>query len=982
MNLTGYDGFWFSDLGLEGDLEVGTADDWQINQSIVPRGAGTPLFGTSQPTPRTIDVTFTYNGAVSDLWEQFATLLGRLRPGDQGDTRKLYATRPNGVTVWRYARIALPHGWPQDDSVNTAVVQFISEDARWFKTTSKTVAPFDPAWTHGGHIRPGKNTGAIALPNSGWADVQPVISLGATVQELDATGSTLGWQSRRDFTITNNLTRPIRNYVAMLNYGDTATLVTSGAGSGGALASGNDFRIIGPNGLEVPRNLVAWNTVLTFIYFYIAQIEPGETQQYRVIYSNPNAGAPQTLTYPYQPAFLSTWVWGAVSSAVDAAKLFIDIGGAGPFAGDIQSMFAPGTGGRDNKYKDGVLYFQNGANAGIGKKIASHVWNSGPLTTRITFTSAFPNALNIADDWVILSSRNGVWMYDAESDEERGTDLARGRWYASSGESPPDFIDYTVPGAHQPYLYKDGRDKKGQPRYIRAPTIPPSGDIDTYTVLDAQRSWEQGARVDEEGVADGVSFSTPFPITGLDWAGEVTNPTGFAKAFIGQRSAGGNDWLELASDSGIHSTATVWTPTTTIVGSPTQLLWALTPALGDEVDQTWRRSAGSSTAVGTTTTLVDSQQSWQTNQWVGAKLRMTGGRRSGTVVTVTANTATVLTFTPAFGGNVKIDQPYEVINPPVLARMRDGDRLTITYDDSGLVIGALSSGAGGFPAAVDESTRIWIGGGKDTSAVIAGQRRSAIEIGKSGDYFVLYKTNGEQIKLDASRRSSGLYDSATGGVLERYVDPRVRWRYTDEAGNNIASGTGLTIPPGVGVLVNPGAESGITNWTKANSGTITSAITRDTTYYAKQEGGIASFKLAISASTGPAYSEMVADDRIPIQPGDLAVFAAWVFTENVNIKPLLGIRFYTAALATISTDLQSSGATYTNNIWYGEGHAAVAPATAAFWAPVIRGNIASGSPTGGVFFDDVNAGAPVLFYQADHFYTTAFQVDYTEAYFL
>jgi hypothetical protein len=156
------------------------------------------------------------------------------------------------------------------------------------------------------------------------------------------------------------------------------------------------------------------------------------------------------------------------------------------------------------------------------------------------------------------------------------------------------------------------------------------------------------------------------------------------------------------------------------------LLWSLIPALGDEVDQTWRRSAGSSTAVGTTTTLVDSQQDWEVNQWVGAKLRMTGGRRSGTVVTVTANTATVLTFTPAFGGNVKIDQPYEVINPPVLARMRDGDRLTITYDDSGLVIGALSAGINIY----DESTRLWIGGGKDTSAVLAGQRRSAIEIGQ------------------------------------------------------------------------------------------------------------------------------------------------------------------------------------------------------------------------------------------------------------
>jgi hypothetical protein len=407
------------------------------------------------------------------------------------------------------------------------------------------------------------------------------------------------------------------------------------------------------------------------------------------------------------------------------------------------------------------------------------------------------------------------------------------------------------------------------------------------------------------------------------------------------------------------------------------LLWALIPALGDEVDQTWRRSAGSSTAVGTTTTLVDSQQDWEVNQWVGAKLRMTGGRRSGTVVTVTANTATVLTFTPAFGNNVKVDQPYEVINPPVLARMRDGDRLTITYDDSGLVISALSAGINIY----DESTRLWIGGGKDTSAVLAGQRRSAIEIGKNGDYFVTHYFGGlEYLQLDAARRAATIFNASDVATI-RLSDPRVRWRYTSEAGNERRERQRIAIPPGVNVLVNPGAEVNVLNWTKANSGTITSAITRDVTYYAKQEGGIASFKLNISASTAGSYAEMVADDRIAIQPGDLAQFAAFVFTENASIQPLLGIRFYTAGGATISTNLQSSS-TYTNNIWYGEGHAAVAPATAAFWAPLIRANVPSGTPTGGVFFDDVNAGSPILFYQADHYYTTAFQVDYTEAYWM
>jgi hypothetical protein len=90
-------------------------------------------------------------------------------------------------------------------------------------------------------------------------------------------------------------------------------------------------------------------------------------------------------------------------------------------------------------------------------------------------------------------------------------------------------------------------------------------------------------------------------------------------------------------------------------------------------------------------------------------------------------------------------------------------------------------------------------------------------------------------------------------------------------------------------------------------------------------------------------------------PGDLCQFAAFVFTENANIKPFLGIRFYTSALATISNDLQSDS-TYATGIWYAEGFASVAPATAAYWAPFIRANVASGSRTGSIFIDDVNAG--------------------------
>jgi hypothetical protein len=121
-------------------------------------------------------------------------------------------------------------------------------------------------------------------------------------------------------------------------------------------------RIIGPNGLEVPRDLVAFNTLKTFVYFYIAEIQPAEVQTYRLIYSNTAAGSPDTLVYPYHPAYLTDWVTATASGAVDAAKLYIDTTSIGPtYGGDSLSLFS---GGRDNKYKDGALYFTQGANAG------------------------------------------------------------------------------------------------------------------------------------------------------------------------------------------------------------------------------------------------------------------------------------------------------------------------------------------------------------------------------------------------------------------------------------------------------------------------------------------------------------------------------------------------------------------------------------------------------------------------------------------
>ena len=55
-------------------------------------------------------------------------------------------------------------------------------------------------------------------------------------------------------------------------------------------------------------------------------------------------------------------------------------------------------------------------------------------------------------------------------------------------------------------------------------------------------------------------------------------------------------------------------------------------------------SFGNATASGTITTLIDATQSWRVNQWAGKRLAIVGGTGQGREVTISSNTATVLTY--------------------------------------------------------------------------------------------------------------------------------------------------------------------------------------------------------------------------------------------------------------------------------------------------------------------------------------------------
>lgn len=972
MNVLAYDGFQFSDLDdMTGGIEADAQNNWSISTAVAPRGGDVSLLGTGTPSPRIIDVTFHLADVPAndaDFWDVFDKLQGRLNPENQSNKRKLIAERPDGTRVWRYARITDPSGWDVDGSINTAVIRFISADPKWYKTTERSLSVFADSrlGTDTSPITWGPNNPAMSLPNTGFAQAHPELSI-YTGGVYPGTG---GWTYRRSLVITNNLTRTVNNHVALIELGDTSALV----GGGKALASGNDLRVIGPDGEEVPRNLVAWNHTGTWMHVYLGTIAPGDAWRGWIVYGNSAAGSPLTLTYPYMPAWRIDCVAGTVIGAGSTTTVIhFTAGSIVPFP-----SFSP-TSDIADFYKDGVIYFTSGANAGVGRLITANVWNGGAVRHEFTVSSAFPNAPTSTDDWVIITSRNGKWLYGTKNDVERGFSNERGRWYINSNEGYPSIVDYDVPGAWKPALYYDGRDRKGNPGYTR---ITNAGDADPYAIMNVYRTYENAnVVIPEDGGADGVSLSLPMPITGYDWSGTLINPNGMAKGVVGVRSFGGNDFAIVDSLDTVGA-STAWNASPSIPAGTNQIYHGLIPYEGEEITQKWRKDSGSSTTTGTTTTINDSTKAWRTNQWVGYYARLTNGKKAGTLYAISANTATQLTVA-SMGVSSPANLSYEIVGADLFARLYDGSRCTVTWDDADLDISAI----GTEEFCTDLSARFWIGGGKSSSSVLAGHARGSLEVGKDPDSFVLVKDSSfYHVVADSRLRSAIQYDAIGGNIIERYTPPRVEWLGTDEDGLESASMNGLPIPPNLdNVITNPSAAVSVGSWSFATEAGLTGQLQRSTTRYAgyNVDGTqiATSFQIVINSNIGgPLSAYATCDDRFPIQAGGLAQFATFVRSSNTAYRPLLGIKFYDALSggSLISSDYQAATA-YTINTWYAEGFASEAPVGALSWSPVIRCYIATGAALSDIFFTAVDPASPVLFMQSDHDIGRV-DVAYTETY--
>lgn len=132
---------------------------------------------------------------------------------------------------------------------------------------------------------------SVLLDVQGEYPVNPEVFLRPTAPRA-ATTATVGWRYRRRYLITNNSDRALIHHPYALNFGPTNTLVTAGK----LLASANDLRCW-VAGLEIARTLNTVNSANDcLIWLTIPYLASGGTMQVDVVYGNPSAGAPPTLT--------------------------------------------------------------------------------------------------------------------------------------------------------------------------------------------------------------------------------------------------------------------------------------------------------------------------------------------------------------------------------------------------------------------------------------------------------------------------------------------------------------------------------------------------------------------------------------------------------------------------------------------------------------------------------------------------------------
>jgi hypothetical protein len=241
-------------------------------------------------------------------------------------------------------------------------------------------------------------------------------------------------------------------------------------------------------------------------------------------------------------------------------------------------------------------------------------------STVVSVSPAFSPAPSGA--YLIRTSTNGKWIYRVQQTEHGGV---AGLWYQNRHQSKPSVIRFDTPGSWYRYLKNDNNDEKTQPRT----TAINVGTVDYFAILNAKRTVQGWARFSESGQADGVAFSSPIPITRWRFNYKIQNQNGIGKAFFGARESGAEDWEAVVEDSGTYQTLTnSGIVDTTFADDMRHLSMTVDPKDDEELPTDWIKDSGTWTGGGLST-FFDDTKDWDTDQWVGAHIRIVSGTGQG-----------------------------------------------------------------------------------------------------------------------------------------------------------------------------------------------------------------------------------------------------------------------------------------------------------------------------------------------------------------
>lgn len=538
------------------------------------------------------------------------------------------------ATQWACEAIIItPNAQPVDGSLDTIAVTFLTTDPLWHAVTATTVGPTSVAKAVYGGI---STTIAGAAPVYGRVRLTPT----AADQQITA----------RFFSITNNSDRTMENFPVRVDMGDTYD---------GSSHAGYSYALLKDGELQRAEVVNYYGPTKSYLWMIVDHLPPGETADYQFLLSDDALVAGAAFNSYTRPAFSIDWQHRTATTPNTTTTT------------TVVSAYEV------NKWTGGTIRALTGTHAGLERTITAN-------TATVITHAAFPTALSNGDEVLITLSQNGKWVYPVRQTER--SDSTRGLWWINQGQRKPGDARFDVPGGWGPYLYYDNDDEKNQARWTPVDV----GTVDYFAILDADRTWQGATTILEEGGADGITITMPFPITSLKFSHQLKNPNGMATFVVGSREAGGAaDFVHEYTNTAQTDTLTDYAATTVTMSSDViQVYMGLIPytrsnIVADEIGADWGRDDGTATS-GSTSQLNDNTKDWRSDQWIGGSVRIVSGTGAGQQATITDSSPN--TLTASFSTAPDSTSRYIVRNKKAVATVRTNDVFELNWDASDLEI--------------------------------------------------------------------------------------------------------------------------------------------------------------------------------------------------------------------------------------------------------------------------------------------------------